>query len=332
MEHVAVDTTNGLRDIADVFDALDTRIAVHTPVFDTWGDVTDSKLVWANRAWRECTSRASGSDAVLAHLATAWREGRSSGLFGDGDDGAGSWVTWSRAQGHVVETRAADGKPLLGWTEGDGRAPMVVARRAVALERARMARGLHDLAVQRLYASRLRLSALDPRVDEVLRGEISDLASAIDDVISDIREQILHTATDERAGLRARIEESLAAVLLRRGCDLDLDVDDELRLPEKVWSNARAVLVEAASNAVRHGNASIVWVSVDRRGKFVTFTVADNGSGFGVLTRSGHHTPGNGMRNMKNRAQALGGTCRVTSRDNGGTLVEWSVPVEGGLK
>lgn len=325
-----VDNTNKLRDIASILDDLDTRIAVHTPVFDAWGDVADSKLVWANRSWLECGSRANSRDAVLVHLATAWRDGRSSGLFRDGDDSTDTWVTWRRARGHIVETRAAEGESLLGWVDGDGRTPMIVARRAVALERSRMARGLHDLAVQRLYASRLTLSALDSRVDESVRVEIGQLGAAIDDVISDIREQILRAATATEPGLRARVEEALAAVVVASGCDVDVDVDDELRLSDRVWSNARAVLTEAASNAVRHGGASMIWVSVERRGPLVVFSVADNGSGIGVPPLSEHPTPGNGMRNMHNRAQILGGTFRVSPRDAGGTVVEWSVPFEGG--
>lgn len=329
MQHVAVENANQLRDIATVFDVLDTRLAVHSPVFDTWGDVADSKLVWANRAWRERGACSPERDAFLAHLATAWRDGRSSGLLGDADDVAGSWVTWRRANGHVVEVGSADGAGTLGWADGDGRAPVLVARRAVALERARMARGLHDLAVQRLYASRLRLSALDPRVDDAVRDEIGDLASAIDEIISDIREQILRSEAVTEIGLRARIEEAIAAVTTSNGCDADVDVDDELRISDRVWSSARAVVTEAASNAMRHGGASMIWVSVERRGPLVVFSVADNGSGIGVTSRNGHFTPGNGMRNMENRAQTLGGTFRVSPRDTGGTVVEWSVPSDG---
>lgn len=330
MSRFAVADAHTLHDVAEVFDALDAQIAVHAPVFDTWGDVTDSTLVWANSAWRDGTSRTNASDAVLAHLEMAWRHGQSSGLVGDGDDPAGSWVTWRRARNHVVETRSSEGEPFLGWAGGDGRTPMIVARRAVALERARMAMGLHDLAVQRLYASRLKLSALDPRVDDDIRHEIGDLASAIDDVIADIREQILRAESATEPNLRARLEESLAAVVVANGCDVDVDVDDELRVSDRIWSNARAVVTEAASNALRHGGASMIWVSVERRGPLVVFSVADNGSGIGVPSRSEHLTPGNGMRNMENRAQTLGGTVSVSPRDAGGTVVEWSVPVEGG--
>lgn len=330
MPQFAVAQAHTLHDVAEVFDAIDTEIAVHAPVFDTWGDVADSTLVWANRAWRDGNSHATVRDAMLAHLATAWRDGTSSGLVGNGDDPAGSWVTWRRARNHVVETRSSEGEPFLGWAGEVGRAPMIVARRAVALERARMAMGLHDLAVQRLYASRLKLSALDPRVGDDIRHEIGDLASAIDDVIADIREQILRAESVAEPGLRARLEESLAAVVVANGCDVDVDVDDELRVSDRIWSNARAVVTEAASNALRHGDASMIWVSVERRGTLVVFSIADNGTGIGVPSRSEHLTPGNGMKNMENRAQTLGGTFSVSPRAAGGTVVEWSVPVEGG--
>lgn len=318
-------------DISVVLDALDTRIAVHAPVFDTWGDVSDATVVWANQAWRTTAARGEEHGAVLAHLAVAWKQGRSSGLLHSHENPAGAWVTWQRANDHVVEA----GTDALahhdnGWVEGDGRALVLAARRAVSLEKARMARELHDLAIQRLYASRLRLAAFDGRVPDEVHDEMVDLAASLDAVITDIREEILRAGVSVGTGLRMRLEECLAAVLPPHGCDLDVDVDDELRLSDRVWSNARAVVMEAASNAVRHGEASMLWVSVDRRGPLVVFSVADNGNGIGVPSHNGHFTPGNGMRNMENRANTLGGACRVSPRDNGGTVVEWSVPADGG--
>ncbi|MGA0863105.1 MAG: sensor histidine kinase [Ilumatobacteraceae bacterium] len=331
MEIVATDTSRANTEIFDVFDEFDARLAVHSPVFDAWGDVADAKLVWSNRAWRESPVRNGARDALIAHIAEAWLRGRSSGLVHSDADPAGSWVTWNRVRQHVVEnsfSAAADAWPT--WFDGAGRAPMLVARRAVSLEKARMARGLHDLGIQRLYASRLRLSVLESRVDDDTRAEINELAASIDAVISDVRDQILQSGDSSPVGLRYRLEESLAAVLPAHGCDLDLDVDDELRVSDRVWANARAVIMEAASNALRHGGASMFWVSVDKRGPLVVFSVADNGSGVGVPSHNGHRTPGNGMKNMENRAHLLGGTFRVTPRDAGGTVVEWAVPAEGG--
>lgn len=331
MELVANEMSHARADLFSVFDDFDARLAVHAPVFDAWGDVADAKVVWANRAWRESPTKNAARDAVLVHIAEAWRRGQSTGLIASDADSAGSWVTWSRAKDHVVEngfTPARDALPQ--WFDGAGRTPMLVARRAVSLEKARMARGLHDLAIQRLYASRLRLSVLESRVDDDTRAEINDLATSIDAVIADVRDQVLQSGDTSPVGLRYRLEESLAAVLPAHGCDLDLDVDDELRVSDRVWSNARAVVMEAASNALRHGGASMIWVSVDKRGPLVVFSVADNGSGVGVPSHNGHRTPGNGMRNMENRAHLLGGTFRVTPRDAGGTVVEWAVPADGG--
>ncbi len=331
MRHVATVTTNDHHDVSFVLDALDTRLAVHSPVFDTWGDVVDSKLVWANQAWRAAPTRAASRDAVLSHLAMAWRQGKSSGVVRGEDDPAGSWVTWSRANDHLVEAGAASGTDAWGgWIDGDGRAPVLVARRAVSLERTRMARGLHDLAIQRLYASRLKLSALDGNIADELRHDVDCVAESIDAVITDLREQILQTVDSAGPGLRSRVEECLAAIVPSHGCDVDVDVDDELRVSGHIWSHARPMLIEAVSNAVRHGGASMIWVSVGRQGRHIVFTVADNGSGIGVPSHSGHFTPGNGIRNMDNRAHTLGGTCRVSPRDAGGTLVEWSVPIDGG--
>jgi signal transduction histidine kinase len=85
--------------------------------------------------------------------------------------------------------------------------------------------------------------------------------------------------------------------------------------------HAEAVTAEAISNAVRHSGAKHITV---------TATVGDD---FSLeVTDDGHGIPADnqrnsGLANMSRRAELLGGTCEITSTREGGTTVQWTVPV-----
>ena len=204
-------------------------------------------------------------------------------------------------------------------------------RRVIATERARFAAEIHDLAIQRLWASRLGLASVSETVEAPVREQLEGVASVLDDVVADLREQILCSGA-EGSTLRRRLEDALVALLGPWDCDFDLDIDVEPPVGDDLAAHVRAVVVEAASNAVRHGSASMVWVALDRIGGSARLTVSDNGDGRGVPSLGEPPTPGNGIRNMTRRAEELGGACTVRSRTGGGTTVEWTVPIGGGAR
>jgi signal transduction histidine kinase len=91
-------------------------------------------------------------------------------------------------------------------------------------------------------------------------------------------------------------------------------------VPESYRDIIRDVVKEAVSNAVRHGKADRVAVEVCRDGDTVVVTVSDNGSGDVMDGAAG------GLNAMARRAQALGGSCRVSANADGGMSVQWKVP------
>jgi signal transduction histidine kinase len=204
-------------------------------------------------------------------------------------------------------------------------------RLSVFEDRDRIARDLHDLVIQRLYATGLSLEGTMPMISrkevaERVRGAVD----AMDDTIRDIRATIFALQSRGRASvprLRAEIvalADEMAEVLgfapaLRLGSGLDSRASGELS--EQVL----AVLREALSNAARHSAATQVDVLVDTDAAGVlTVLVRDNGRGMRPTSRR------SGLANMADRAEKLGGQLRLSAADGGGTELEWKVPVPSG--
>ncbi|GGW54905.1 histidine kinase [Streptomyces lucensis JCM 4490] len=206
-------------------------------------------------------------------------------------------------------------------------------RMVVLGDRDRIARDLHDLVIQRLFAGALSLQSTLGRVaDRPQVGErIQRVVGDLDDTIKIIRSTIYalreHDRTRRGTGLRAqlvtvteRAAESLGfAPALRMTGLLDTAVSAEQA--EQVL----AVLGEALSNAARHARATVVDVSVEVTDTALRLRVADNGRGIGpAVARS------SGLANLRERAEEMGGTFGLSPNEPSGTVVEWAVPLPSG--
>lgn len=197
------------------------------------------------------------------------------------------------------------------------------ARLAVFEDRDRIGRDLHDLVIQRLFGIGLMLDNTAKLITSPVAVE--RLSAAIDDIdetIKDIRRTIFALSaasgsTDLRAGLEQMLENT--SKLLGFKPELRLTGAVDTLITDEVREHLLAVLGEALSNIVRHADASRVAISVDV-GEDVGLTVRDDGSGIG------DGAPGNGLRNIRERAALLGGTSEVVSDSRGGTLIRWRVP------
>ncbi|WP_215549956.1 GAF domain-containing sensor histidine kinase [Amycolatopsis sp. CA-230715] len=236
---------------------------------------------------------------------------------------------FSAATIEVLTAFAAQAGVVLALAEGAN------ARHRVTLyqERERIARELHDVIVQRLYAAGMQLDRVRRRMRKrFAQGDAERLGEAVDQLdqtIEEIRgtvralrspepEHAQAPATDlaESAGGEVRI----AAELLGFPPTLELsgDLGD---IPAEGADHIRAALREALSNVVRHSGASECRVTLSRDGEGVKLRVRDNGSGVpqGVATR--------GLRHLSERADAAGGKFFVNSSPSMGTLVAFDLPL-----
>jgi signal transduction histidine kinase len=210
----------------------------------------------------------------------------------------------------------------------------LAARRAdaeqlsVLEDRDRIARDLHDLVIQRLYATGMSLEGTMPMAT---RREVADrirnAVDAMDDTIKDIRATIFALQARGRAQ-EPRLRASIVALTdemtemlgfapaLRLGSGLDSLATAELS------EHVLAVLREALSNVARHSGATRLDVTVDTDSEgTLTVLVRDNGSG---IPEGGRRS---GLANMADRADKLGGVLRLSPAEGGGTELEWKVPV-----
>lgn len=205
-------------------------------------------------------------------------------------------------------------------------------RIAVYQERERIARDLHDVIVQRLYAAGVQLELLGRRLagrlDEADAHRIADTVDELDKTIAEVRATVrtLRSADPDGADRApdlvdsVRAEIAIAGELL--GVQPKLQINGDLtEVPTAVADHARAALREALSNVVRHSGARSVWVRVNRDVDGLRLQVADDGCGIprGVTRR--------GLRHIEERAAAAGGRCRVASSPRSGTTVSWEVPL-----
>ena len=198
---------------------------------------------------------------------------------------------------------------------------------ALLEDRERIARDLHDTVIQRLFATGLSLQgavrlAARPEVADRIQGAVEDL----DETVKHIRTVIfgLEAARGRGPGLRdavlALAREAAGPLGFNPRVLFEGPVDTAI--DDRVATELLATLREALSNAARHAAASEVDIEVCA-GKDVALRVRDNGRGFDPsATHAGY-----GVRNMGERAQKLGGSADVRTADEGGTVVDWRVPL-----
>ncbi|MCX5200003.1 GAF domain-containing protein [Streptomyces sp. NBC_00237] len=209
-------------------------------------------------------------------------------------------------------------------------------RLAVYEDRDRIARDLHDLVIQRLFATGMMLESAQRRsvVPEVQEG-VGKAVDELDVTIQEIRTAIFalqQGPAEAPSGLRTKVlrEINMAAVPLGFKPSHHFVGPVDALVGELTGKNLIAALREALSNAFRHAEASRIEVVVDATAvlddgqRAVRLTVADDGVG---IPEGGRRS---GLRNLGRRAEALGGSSTYgpgLGEDGGGTTVVWEAPL-----
>ena len=204
-------------------------------------------------------------------------------------------------------------------------------RLAVADERDRIGRDLHDGVIQSMYAVGLTLEDISSRAGaepENVKPRIEEVVDDLNHVIGDIRRYIMDLRPTELQG--RRLEEALASLVGyledRAGVavTVDLDLDPSL-LPERYFVNIWHILQESFSNIEKYANAKNVSISLASQEGEIYLTIADDGDGFDLETAELGR--GYGLPNIKDRAERLGGVLHIESALGVGTKLDIKIPL-----
>ncbi|MFF9011655.1 GAF domain-containing sensor histidine kinase [Streptomyces sp. NPDC014870] len=207
------------------------------------------------------------------------------------------------------------------------------AEQVVLLEdRDRIARDLHDLAIQRLFATGMTLQSARRFVEHP--EAVDRLTRAIDDLdatIKIIRSTIFGLRERESAGaprLRSRVVKAVDEIATTLGFAPALRMEGLLDtdVPHEAAEEVIAVIGEALTNVARHARAHRAEVSVVAEDGVLAVMVSDDGTG---IPQGGSRS---GLRNLSERAERLGGTLSVRARaePRSGTVLEWRIPLPEG--
>jgi len=196
-------------------------------------------------------------------------------------------------------------------------------------DRERIARDLHDVVIQRLFATGLQLQstarlAVRPEVVDRIGAAVDDLDTTIRDIRSAIFELRTPAAATLRADIRATVDAAAASLGLRPVLVLDGPLDSAV--PDDARPDLLAALRESLSNVVKHARAGAVEVRVTASGEALHLVITDDGVGAGVAG----YDERSGLANIRERAARHGGEFRVEPVEPSGTRVEWSIPLRDG--
>jgi signal transduction histidine kinase len=223
----------------------------------------------------------------------------------------------------LVETFADQASVAIEYAQ----AQTDVRRLGLMEERERIAKELHDGIIQSLFAVGMGLQGTalmvgSPEAVTRIEGAVGEL----DRAIRDLRNYIF--------GLRPGIlaDRQLDQALRELGDDiqkrssLQVGVEVDAELAAVVSSRSHQIVQvtrEALSNVARHAQAKRSVIRLARAGNTALLTIEDDGIGFDVVSDSA----GNGLRNMRERATAMGGSLRVSSKAGKGTRLRFTFPI-----
>jgi signal transduction histidine kinase len=192
-------------------------------------------------------------------------------------------------------------------------------------ERRRIARDLHDGIQGRLVVLGVEIDGLarDPGLPDAARAEAGAVRRRLDDVARELGDLVqgLAPAGLVENGLAEAIEDLADRVPVPVAVAIEpADREAVAAVPREVAPAAYFVVAEALANALKHSGAGALAVVVSCRGQWLRVEVRDDGAGGARVGR------GNGLRNMADRLEVVGGTLLVESPAGGGTSVVGEIP------
>ena len=200
---------------------------------------------------------------------------------------------------------------------------------AIAAERNRLARDLHDAVTQTLFSASLIADVL-PRIwerdHEQGRARLEELRELTRGALAEMRTLLLELrpATLTEVGLAELLRQLTQAIGGRSRLPIALTIEGERPLPPEIQIALYRIAQEALNNISKHAGASQVTLTLAFLPQTVRLTIEDNGRGFDPADTP-HQSLGLGI--MRERAQKIGAVLTINSQIGEGTLVTVQCPI-----
>lgn len=194
-------------------------------------------------------------------------------------------------------------------------------------ERRRISQELHDEAGQSLLVIRLNLEMLEQALEGPARNQARDARLMTEHVVNEIR-RILSALSPEvltKLGLAPAVRQLSSRLRWVQPAQVQMDVSDLPRLPEKLELVVYRLAQECLNNAARHADAKNVIVSLKLADGYIRLKITDDGRGFepaGAMAKPESF----GLAGMRDRVALLGGQMEVSSRLGRGTAIAIELP------
>ena len=208
-----------------------------------------------------------------------------------------------------------------------------VQRLAVLEERERIAMDLHDGIIQSIYAVGLMLEYAGLVFDEQpaeAGKRLKEAINSLNEVIRDIRNYILDLRPQrfQNKNLSAGLVDLVRAFKANTFITVDVQTAEhaDADLTQEQSTGLFHIAQEALANIAKHARALHVLLNLRRESSGVVLSIQDDGRGFDVSTVRAY--TGHGLRNMQERAHALGAQLRIVSVPGQGTRIEVKLPIK----
>jgi len=186
-------------------------------------------------------------------------------------------------------------------------------------ERLRLARELHDVAGHKLTALKLNLTALERAGDAAVQPSIKVVSQLATELLDDIRGVVAQIRQHDGLDLRQALTQLIVPLPSPR---IHLTVADDARVDSVAQAETLLrVVQEGLTNIVRHAHADNAWIDLRREGDMVRLSIRDDGRGIMPLRE------GFGLKGMRERLDAVGGTLDVLPASGGGVALAITAPI-----
>jgi signal transduction histidine kinase len=195
----------------------------------------------------------------------------------------------------------------------------------------RIAYAVHDEAGQLLVAVHLALAEVAMGMPEAQQAQFTRIKDLLNEVEKHLRRyshELRPTILDDLGWIPA-IRFLADGVSKRANLPIHIDATVSGRLPTTTETTLYRIVQEALTNAVKHANASNVWIRAWRENFTQCCSIRDDGAGFKMRRGEGIPRKGLGLVAMRERVSAIGGTLQIESRPGHGTEISIRLPLEG---